>query len=210
MTFCFFQFFKHQVSNKKPTHQKESINAYKSIVYGLKFKSFVHLKKKRNENLWIKKIKSTVGTKNLKSRSFHQYSWNSEVETTWISLIRWPHGTRRLVFSLSPIQWNGNLKLTWVKKARLVIGKKLISALRICPSITHDIEINLKPSKHAKWSPLGGLVLSSRFVFAYSPKFNKNFWTSEMNSIKSCMQTKSNKDKSLRIVKSPVVYTVGL
>ena len=25
-----------------------------------------------------------------KIKSFHQYSWNSEVETTWISLIGWP------------------------------------------------------------------------------------------------------------------------
>jgi hypothetical protein len=25
--------------------------------------------------------------------SFHQYSWTSEVETTWISLIGWPHRT---------------------------------------------------------------------------------------------------------------------
>ena len=31
------------------------------------------------------------GTKKLKSTSFHQYSWNSEVETTWISLISWHH-----------------------------------------------------------------------------------------------------------------------
>ena len=28
-----------------------------------------------------------------KSLSFHQYSWNSEVETTWISLIGWHHKT---------------------------------------------------------------------------------------------------------------------
>ena len=27
------------------------------------------------------------------SRSFHQYSWNSEVETTWKSLICWRHRT---------------------------------------------------------------------------------------------------------------------
>ena len=33
------------------------------------------------------------GTKKSKSRSFHQYSWNSEVETTWISLIGWHHKT---------------------------------------------------------------------------------------------------------------------
>ena len=28
-----------------------------------------------------------------KSMSFHQYSWNFEVETTWISLIGWHHKT---------------------------------------------------------------------------------------------------------------------
>ena len=29
----------------------------------------------------------------IKTTSFHQYSWNSEVETTWIRLIGWPHKT---------------------------------------------------------------------------------------------------------------------
>ena len=33
------------------------------------------------------------GTKKIKSTSFHQYSWNFEVETTWISLIGWQHKT---------------------------------------------------------------------------------------------------------------------
>ena len=33
------------------------------------------------------------GMKKIKSTSFHQYSWNSEVETTWISLIGWHHKT---------------------------------------------------------------------------------------------------------------------
>ena len=33
------------------------------------------------------------GTKKIKSTSFHQYSWNSEVQTTWISLIGWHHKT---------------------------------------------------------------------------------------------------------------------
>ena len=33
------------------------------------------------------------GTKEIKSTLFHQYSWNSEVETTWISLIGWHHKT---------------------------------------------------------------------------------------------------------------------
>ena len=29
----------------------------------------------------------------IKTTSFHQYLWNSELETTWISLIGWPHKT---------------------------------------------------------------------------------------------------------------------
>ena len=33
------------------------------------------------------------GTKKIKSTLFHQYSWNSEVETMWISLIGWHHKT---------------------------------------------------------------------------------------------------------------------
>ena len=35
------------------------------------------------------------GQKKIKPKSFLQYSWNSEVETTWISLIGWPHKTSR-------------------------------------------------------------------------------------------------------------------
>ena len=31
--------------------------------------------------------------KKIKSTSFHQYSWSSEVETTWISLFGWHHKT---------------------------------------------------------------------------------------------------------------------
>ena len=40
------------------------------------------------------------GQKKLKSMSFHQYSWNSEVETTWISLIGWHHKTSSKHLSL--------------------------------------------------------------------------------------------------------------
>ena len=36
-------------------------------------------------------LQKTEATKKLKTKSFHQYSWNSEVETTWISLIGRPH-----------------------------------------------------------------------------------------------------------------------
>ena len=33
------------------------------------------------------------GTKKIKPKWIHQYSWNFEVETTWISLIGWLHKT---------------------------------------------------------------------------------------------------------------------
>ena len=33
------------------------------------------------------------GMKKIKSTSFHQYLWNSEVEITWTSLITWHHKT---------------------------------------------------------------------------------------------------------------------
>ena len=36
-------------------------------------------------------LQQAEGRKKYKSTSFHQYSWNSEVETTWISLIGWHH-----------------------------------------------------------------------------------------------------------------------
>ena len=58
-------------------------------------------------------------------------------------------------------------------------GKFLVSAERVWPSITHDIERNLMPSKQDKWSPFGGLVLKSLFVLAYNPKFKKNVFVSE-------------------------------
>ena len=35
------------------------------------------------------------GRKKIKSTSFHQYSWNSEVETTWISMIGWHNKTSK-------------------------------------------------------------------------------------------------------------------
>ena len=38
-------------------------------------------------------LQKPSGIKKLRSMLFHQYSWNSEVETTWISLICWAHRT---------------------------------------------------------------------------------------------------------------------
>ena len=37
------------------------------------------------------------GMKKIKKMLFHQYSWKSEVEKTWISLIGWPHKTSTIL-----------------------------------------------------------------------------------------------------------------
>ena len=44
-------------------------------------------------------LNKVEGTKKIKTTLFHQYSSNSEVETTWIRLICWPHKT-----SVCPLQ----------------------------------------------------------------------------------------------------------
>ena len=65
------------------------------------------------------------GTKKIKSTSFHHYSRNSEVETTWISLIGWPHKTSSmyivcsayvLVLRRSPTLMTPASKVTVFKK----------------------------------------------------------------------------------------------
>ena len=43
-------------------------------------------------------LQKMEGMKKIKSTSFHQYSWNSEVETTWISLIGWHHKTSNVFY----------------------------------------------------------------------------------------------------------------
>ena len=38
-------------------------------------------------------LQNMKGMKKIESMSLHQYSWNSEIETTWIILIGWHHKT---------------------------------------------------------------------------------------------------------------------
>ena len=43
-------------------------------------------------------LQKMEGMKKIKSMSFHQYSWNSEEETNWISLIGWHHTTSSMYY----------------------------------------------------------------------------------------------------------------
>ena len=78
------------------------------------------------------------------------------------------------------------LRTAWASNLWLIsrldifdVGKISIVPLRMWPSITHDMERNLMPSKQDRWSPLGTLVLKSLFVLAYNPKPKKKVWVSE-------------------------------
>ena len=45
-------------------------------------------------------LQKPEGPKKIKTTLFHWYSWNSEVETTWNSLICWRHRTSKLLIDL--------------------------------------------------------------------------------------------------------------
>ena len=75
------------------------------------------------------------GTKKIKSTSFHQYSCNSEVETTWISWIGWHHKIsniyyyvyalklKKLVLASSTLcfQWkNSNIFCSFLKQQKSI------------------------------------------------------------------------------------------
>ena len=62
------------------------------------------------------------GTKKIKTMSFHQYSWNSEVETTWISLIGWSQKTSNK-YSVDLPKMPGTLCLL-VKISEFEFGEK--------------------------------------------------------------------------------------
>ena len=64
------------------------------------------------------------GTKKIKSMSFHQYSWNSEVETTWISLIGWHHKTSTTYIPAS---------LSYIKFGRLLFSFEVLQNTVILP-----------------------------------------------------------------------------
>ena len=52
---------------------------------------------------FLRLLQQVEGTKKIKPKSFHQYSWNSEVDTTWISLIGRPHKTSKFIMMLCKI-----------------------------------------------------------------------------------------------------------
>ena len=79
------------------------------------------------------------------------------------------------------------VKHTLIKVAALLTNggnpNKPASSANIWPIMTQQMERVLIPSKHAKWSPLGGVVFRKRFVLPNSPKFRKNSWEARKNKL---------------------------
>ena len=58
--------------------------------------------------------------KKIKTTSFDQYSWNSKVEKTWISLIGWPHKTSNLQFLHFVLPCTINFMTIWSRVSKYV------------------------------------------------------------------------------------------
>ena len=70
-------------------------------------------------------LQKAAGTKKKILSSFHPYSWNSEVETTWKSLIDWRHRT----FNIYLLQLSKNVAKTVASENNLALThSSLISA----------------------------------------------------------------------------------
>ena len=69
-------------------------------------------------------LQKIEGMKKIKSILFHQYSWNSEVETIWISLIGWHHKTsiNECMKVENVLQSVKSLNATKIKKAQASCG----------------------------------------------------------------------------------------
>ena len=101
-------------------------------------------------------LQKMEGMKKIKSTSFHQYSWNSEVETTWISLIGWHHKTSSTyIFLLTPCPFV-TLVLSWATEPHdmswLDFYKKTVSnyPFSICFSIIYvQLTLNLTEPRWA-------------------------------------------------------------
>ena len=77
-------------------------------------------------------LQKMEGMKKIKSTSFHQYSWNSEVETTWINLIGWHHETSLVQHDLIEL---------YVCKLTFILGPSLTDTMHIACNKSHKFII---------------------------------------------------------------------
>ena len=78
----------------------------------------------------------------MKSKSFHQYSWNSEVETMWISLIGWHHKTSNKYGHATPPDFPAPKSLV----SELPSEVSFVSVLEIVLSKFWKIRVGFAPS----------------------------------------------------------------
>ena len=85
----------------------------------------------------------------MKSMLFHKYSWNSEVETIWISLIGWHYKTSNIYVLISDVESQEDARLCnfWED---VCYGKLTIAEVNVTlshGSIMDLIEIKIQKGK---------------------------------------------------------------
>ena len=81
--------------------------------------------KKNNNKVTLRTL--VVNARGQKPMSFHPYSWNSEVKTTWISLIGWPDP--QYLYSLGSIESElDQVGSNWIKLDQ--IGSNILPVIK--------------------------------------------------------------------------------
>ena len=76
----------------------------------------------------------------MKSMSFHQYSWNSEVDTTWISLIGWHHKTSSSSMTFSKNSWEV-FYCKWAVSAHKIVILVKLNRVFFCKCIANLMQV---------------------------------------------------------------------
>ena len=106
------------------------------------------------------------GTKKIKSMSFHQYSWNSEVKTTWISLIGWPQKTSNMYIICTYFVDGWNRKNCLKDDTVVFLLQTLQRISIILTTLTDILPLQLPYLKNRLWSSCSGFNdWSKHFIF---------------------------------------------
>ena len=129
------------------------------------------------------------GMKKIKPTLFHQCTWNSEVETTWISLIGWHH--KNLIFNLhlvniiqGPLQWFLYYSIQMVLKILMLFAAIF---LKLSTDRSHYIKIFLQIYKLKTKAELFSKIDTYRCCnsFRLGMKFNSSFGDNTKSSFTS-------------------------
>jgi len=88
--------------------------------------------------------------KNKINVAFHQYSWNSDVEATWISLIGWPHKTSTAYSGLNVLHLNKTFNFLQSILCFWIVLIKNVNKVLPIPSLPECIICRRQLGYHSK------------------------------------------------------------